>query len=174
MLCREREIKRDSTDRQTVWKNQTKTGTGKEGQSQRAWKGNKEVDESRAYRAVLLPVESSCRPTSKDSLSVCDLDVFKQARYCGQRTRQNHKGQSGAVTHTSAVHVTVIYWKDNWGFHQPWPVFSCFCAEVMKGGNVCWNRSSLRTLKAFVFVTDGLRLLLSVKWRDYGKEQAEK
>lgn len=41
-----------------------------------------EVDANCA-KGVLLPVESSCSPTSKDSLSVCDLDVFKQARYCG-------------------------------------------------------------------------------------------
>ena len=41
-------------------------------------------DESKQWeRLTLLPVESSCSPTSKDSLSVCDLDVFKQARYCG-------------------------------------------------------------------------------------------
>lgn len=39
-----------------------------------------------------LPVESSCSPTSKDSLSVCDLDVFKQARYWVGETER-------AVTH---------------------------------------------------------------------------
>lgn len=33
--------------------------------------------------ACAVPVECSCRPTSNDSLSVRDLDVFKQVRYCG-------------------------------------------------------------------------------------------
>ena len=32
------------------------------------------------YSAV--PDESSCKPTSNDSLSVRDLEVFRQARYC--------------------------------------------------------------------------------------------
>lgn len=54
-------------------------------------------------KGFLLPVESSCRPTSKDSLSVWDLDVFKQARYCGQQT------QDKAVTHTHSSAEDVIY-----------------------------------------------------------------
>lgn len=46
-------------------------------------KGEKVEGDANCAKGVLLPVESSCSPTSKDSLSVCDLDVFKQARYCG-------------------------------------------------------------------------------------------
>lgn len=30
-----------------------------------------------------VPIESSCSPTSNDSLSVRDLDVFKQVKYWG-------------------------------------------------------------------------------------------
>lgn len=37
--------------------------------------------------AFAAPVECSCRPTSKDSLSVRDLDVFKQVRYWGRGGR---------------------------------------------------------------------------------------
>lgn len=65
----------------------TKTETDKERQRRVGMKEKKEEDKSKLYQSCFfLPVESSCRPTSKDSLSVCDLDVFKQARYCGQHT----------------------------------------------------------------------------------------
>lgn len=32
-------------------------------------------------KSLVLPVESSCKPTSKASLSVSDRDVVKQLRY---------------------------------------------------------------------------------------------
>lgn len=53
-----------------------------------------EEDKRELHRSFYLPVESSCRPTSKESLSVCDLDVFKQARYCGQHTHQTTKDRA--------------------------------------------------------------------------------
>lgn len=70
---------------------------------------------------IQAPVESSCRPTSKASLSVSDLDVVKQLRYCTMRwddqtilvsvTTSSHEGvfQKGAywdVTHHAWVCVS--------------------------------------------------------------------
>lgn len=64
-------------------------------------------------RGFLLPVESSCRPTSKDSLSVCDLDVFRQARYCvvttditNPRVRQTDTSGHDPA-YTMPFHVTI-------------------------------------------------------------------
>jgi len=37
---------------------------------------------------MLLPIESSSRPTSKDSLSVRDLEVFRHVRYYGKTEKQ--------------------------------------------------------------------------------------
>lgn len=33
------------------------------------------------------PIECSCRPTSNESLSVRDLEVFRQVRYWGKKKR---------------------------------------------------------------------------------------
>lgn len=41
------------------------------------------------------PVECSCRPTSNDSLSVRERDVFKQVKYWRERRDQ----LSGLITH---------------------------------------------------------------------------
>lgn len=37
------------------------------------------------YKSLALPVESSCKPTSKASLSVSERDVVKQLRYWGRK-----------------------------------------------------------------------------------------
>lgn len=88
---RERErVKGPETERQK--QRQTKRDRASENE-----RGKKRWIKANCAKGFLLPVESSCSPTSKDSLSVCDLDVFKQARYCGQQTHQTTEDR--AVTH---------------------------------------------------------------------------
>lgn len=42
------------------------------------------------FPSLVLPVESSCKPTSKASLSVSDRDVVKQLRYWGDSFYSGH------------------------------------------------------------------------------------
>lgn len=67
------------------------------------------ADESNTVSECLsLPVESSCRPTSNDSLSVWDLDVFKQARYC-EATKLPRWKLSHALDLVTLLSIWVIF-----------------------------------------------------------------
>lgn len=86
--------------------------------------------------AVPLPVESSCSPTSKDSLSVCDLEVFKQARYCAL------SGTRGTpVTHSAPPRST---WP-----RRPAP--DCHSTGTSVMFKACWPGSAA-TLVALAFI----------------------
>lgn len=63
------------------------------------------------------PVECSCRPTSNDSLSVRDLDVFKQVRYWGREKKQvfEHRGENIVIDYCKCVFIkTCICYLLSW------------------------------------------------------------
>lgn len=93
---------------------------------------------------MVLPVESSCRPTSKASLSVSDRDVVKQLRYwrgCDYLQHEHHFDQIHLFSKINLIKTTWVNVSLSWD-----AVLPCLSGCVSAG----WHDHTVRC--------DGLRL----------------